>query len=119
LTIPNGVTSIGNSVFENCSGFTGGLTIPNGVTTIGSYAFFGCSGFTGGLTIPNSVTTINTGAFNGCSQITAISTSYATTPSFSGSNSFANMAASGTVTNVGVSSAEVLSFLKTKSLPDG
>jgi hypothetical protein len=66
LTIPNSVTTIGNTAFYNCSGFTLGLTIPNSVTTIGSNAFARCSGFTGGLTIPNSVTTINNGAFDNC-----------------------------------------------------
>ena len=71
LTIPSSVTyngknysvtSIGNSAFFNCSGFTGSLTIPNSVTSIGRFAFEGCSGFTGSLNIPNSVTSIGAAA---------------------------------------------------------
>ena len=70
LTIPNSVTSIGNYAFSNCSGFTGSLTIPNSVTSIGESAFDGCSGFTGSLTIPNSVTSIGSKAFYVCSGLT-------------------------------------------------
>ena len=43
--IPNGVTSIDNSTFYNCSGLTA-VTIPSSVTSIGSNAFSGCSGLT-------------------------------------------------------------------------
>ena len=44
-TIPNSVTSIGNSAFYYCSGLTS-VTIPNSVTYIGEYAFEDCSGLT-------------------------------------------------------------------------
>ncbi|MGN0855193.1 MAG: leucine-rich repeat domain-containing protein, partial [Kiritimatiellia bacterium] len=42
LTIPQGVTSIGDYAFSGCSGLTS-VTIPYGVTSIGNYAFSGCS----------------------------------------------------------------------------
>jgi hypothetical protein len=70
LTIPNSVTTIGNYAFYGCTGLTGALTLPNSVTTIGKYAFYGCTGLTGALTIPNSVTTIDSSAFQGCSGLT-------------------------------------------------
>ncbi|MDR0830018.1 MAG: leucine-rich repeat protein [Prevotellaceae bacterium] len=38
VTIPNSVTSIGNSAFQGCTGLTS-ITIPNSVTSIQSYAF--------------------------------------------------------------------------------
>ena len=60
------VTTIGESAFFGCTGFTGSLTIPNSVNTIGNYAFYGCSGFTGGLTFGNSLETIGVGAFFEC-----------------------------------------------------
>ena len=41
VTIPNSVTSIGNSAFRGCSGLTS-VTIPNSVTSIGEYAFRDC-----------------------------------------------------------------------------
>ena len=62
VTIPNSVTSIGNSAFSGCSGLTS-VTIPNSVTFIGEAAFVRCSGLTS-VTIPNSVTTIGNNAFN-------------------------------------------------------
>ena len=69
ITIPNSVTTIGNSAFAGCTGLTGELTIPNSVTTIGGSAFAGCTGLTGALTIPNSVTAIGGSAFAGCSGL--------------------------------------------------
>ena len=45
LEIPNNVTTIGDSVFKNCTGLTS-VTIPNGVTSIGDNAFYDCSGLT-------------------------------------------------------------------------
>jgi hypothetical protein len=66
------VTSIGASVFQNCSGLTS-ITIPNSVTTIGAYAFQNCSELTS-ITIPNSVTSIGPDGdagyvFSGCSKL--------------------------------------------------
>ena len=70
LTIPDSVTSIGQSAFKGCSGFNGSLTISDGVRTIREYAFSGCSGFKGSLTIGDGVTTIERHSFNGCSGFT-------------------------------------------------
>ena len=70
VTIPNSVTSIGWRAFENCSGLTS-VTIPNSVTTIGYNAFSGCSGLTS-ITIPNGVTSIGGYAFSGCSSLTSV-----------------------------------------------
>ena len=42
---PYSVTSIGNGVFEYCSGLTS-VTIPNSVTSIGEFAFSACSSLT-------------------------------------------------------------------------
>ena len=70
LTIPNSVSSIGSCAFFWCSRLTS-LTIPNSVTFIGDWAFEGCSRLTS-LTIPNSVTSIGDGAFWGCSRLTSL-----------------------------------------------
>ena len=69
-TIPNNVTSIGNTAFYNCSGLTS-VTIPNSVTSIGYEAFYKCSGLTS-IIIPNSVTSIENYAFLGCSGLTSV-----------------------------------------------
>ncbi len=70
VTIPNGVTSIGNRAFYRCSSLTS-VTIPDGVTRIGYDAFQNCTGLTS-VTIPNSVTTIGSSAFYGCSSLTSV-----------------------------------------------
>ncbi len=64
MTIPSGVTSIGDWAFRGCSGLKS-VTIPLGVTSIGDNAFSDCSGLTS-VTIPSSVTSIGRGAFSGC-----------------------------------------------------
>ena len=68
--IPNTVTAIGNSAFDNFSGLTS-IDIPNSVTSIGEGAFWGCSGLTS-ITIPNSVTFIGDGAFHDCTGLTSV-----------------------------------------------
>src|SRR5437762_2403510 len=70
VTIPNSVTSIGNSAFATCRSLTN-VTIPASVTSIGYEAFYGCTGLTN-VTIPNSVTSIGTAAFSSCTSLTAI-----------------------------------------------
>ena len=79
-TIPNSVTSIGESAFYHCSGLTS-ITIPNSVTSIGNYAFISCSGLTS-ITIPNSVTSIGSYAFSDCSGLTSITFERSTLPEF-------------------------------------
>ena len=56
--------------YSGCSGLTS-ITIPEGVTSIGESAFYYCTGLTS-VTIPNSVTCIVDGAFIGCSGLTDV-----------------------------------------------
>ena len=70
VTIPDSVTSIGGWAFNGCKSLTS-VTIPNSVTAIGKYAFYGCSGLTS-VTIPNSVTSIGEKAFYYCSNLTSV-----------------------------------------------
>ena len=70
LTLPAGITSIGYDAFYGCSGLTS-LTLPDGITEIGIYAFKGCSGLTS-LTLPDGITWIGHDAFKGCSGLTSI-----------------------------------------------
>ena len=70
LTIPDSVTSIGDSAFSGCSSLTN-IMIPDSVTSIGDYAFSGCSSLTS-ITIPDSVTSIGEWAFRSCSSLTSI-----------------------------------------------
>lgn len=67
VTLPNSLTSIGNSAFSGCSGLTS-IIIPDSVTSIGYEAFYGCSGLTS-IAIPDSVTSIGERAFASCSSL--------------------------------------------------
>ncbi len=70
LVIPDGVTSIGDYAFYNCSGLTT-VTIPNSVTSIGEHAFYDCSGLMS-VTIGSGVTSIGERAFDDCSSLTSV-----------------------------------------------
>ena len=62
VTIPDGVTSIGEYAFSGCSDLAS-VTIPDGVTSIGEYAFASCYGLAS-VTIPDGVTSIANYAFS-------------------------------------------------------
>ena len=70
IVISDGVTSIGDWAFQECSSLTS-VTISNIVTSIGKYAFLDCSSLTS-VKIPNGVTSIGDGAFLNCSNLTSI-----------------------------------------------
>jgi hypothetical protein len=65
LTIPEGVKSIGNDTFHNCTHIQS-VSLPTTLQTIGANAFYSCSAVTGGITIHASVTSIGDGAFANC-----------------------------------------------------
>lgn len=69
--IPHTVTSIGNLAFAYCDKLTS-LTLNEGLLTIGEDAFLNCSSLKS-LIIPNSVTSIDTCAFFSCTSLTDLS----------------------------------------------
>jgi len=70
VTLPDGVTSIGEYAFQQCSSLTE-LVLPDGVTSIGKYAFDGCRSLTE-IKIPSSVTSIENNAFSGSNKLTTV-----------------------------------------------
>lgn len=67
VTVPETVTSIGDSAFKGCKSLTS-ITIPTSVTSIGEWAFAYCSSLTS-IIIPDSVTSIGKLAFLGCRSL--------------------------------------------------
>lgn len=70
VVIPDGVTSIGDSAFDNCTSLES-VVIPNSVTSIGYCAFSYCTSLES-VVIPNSVTSIDYCAFYGCENLKSI-----------------------------------------------
>jgi hypothetical protein len=111
ITIPNSVSSLGNSVFSDCGAlvkatlssklkaipnnlFSGcslltNAVIPANVATIGSSAFLDCSRLYK-ITIPSKVKTIGDNAFFNCSSLASITLPSSVTSL--GSSAFANCA---------------------------
>ena len=70
VTIPDSVTSIGDSAFSCCSSLQS-VTIPDSVTSIGGRAFGECSSLQS-VTIPDSVTSIGDRAFSWCTSLQSV-----------------------------------------------
>jgi|GEM_PF-821756 len=70
LIIPDGVTSIGDWAFRDCTGLTS-VIIPNSVTSIGYWAFNGCTGLTS-VTIGNGITTLSGFSFRGNTNLKSV-----------------------------------------------
>ncbi|WP_287640557.1 leucine-rich repeat protein [Bacteroides sp.] len=69
LSIPEGVTYIGDNAFRNVTTLTGSLTLPSTLKQIGKGSFEYC-GFSSDLHFPESLVSIGERAFIGCSDIT-------------------------------------------------
>lgn len=69
ITIPDGVTSVGNSAFSSCSSLVS-ITIPKSVTSIGGSAFRHCSRLTDVVIPPRADVGVN--AFQGCFFLTSV-----------------------------------------------
>ncbi len=64
-SIPDSVTSIGESAFKGCNYSLESVIIPNSITSIGDSAFYECS-YLKNIVIPDSVTSIGERAFGYC-----------------------------------------------------
>ena len=76
-TIPENVTSIGESAFSGCSGLAS-VTIPEGVTSIGESAFSGCKRLTSiivqsGKEKPSKIKEIGRNIFSWCVELRKVS----------------------------------------------
>ncbi|MBE6958151.1 MAG: leucine-rich repeat domain-containing protein [Ruminococcaceae bacterium] len=120
ITIPDSVTSIGSSAFEDCS--LTSITIPNSVTSIGDGAFSDCSSLTG-ITIPDSVTSIGNRAFYYCTRLTSITIPDSVTSigssAFSDCTRLTSITIPASVTSIGSSAFSYCTSLTSITIPDG
>ena len=70
VTLPYGVTSIGNRASSDCENLRS-IALPNSLTSIGNEAFFRCTELTG-IYLPDSLTSIGDEAFSGCSNLSRV-----------------------------------------------
>ncbi len=68
VTVPDGVTVIGQNAFSSCAGLTG-VTIPAGVKAIEDFAFVGCPALTR-VTLPEGVTKLGYDLFEDSQALT-------------------------------------------------
>ncbi len=67
VSLPSGLTSIGNYAFYGCDSLES-ITIPGNVETIGDSAFYSCDSLQS-ITIPSSVVVIKYSAFGDCTSL--------------------------------------------------
>ena len=70
LVFPEGLTSIGEYAFSSCTSLTGGLVFSKGLVSIGDNVFYECTSLDGTLVLPEGLVSIGEGAFYGCSNLT-------------------------------------------------
>lgn len=70
ISLPNSIKKIGRSAFSKCSGLSI-MDIPDSLETLGSRAFLGCTGIEK-IVIPNSVTSIGEYCFSLCENLSDI-----------------------------------------------
>ena len=121
LTIPDGVTSIGDYAFYSCESLTK-IVIPDSVTNIGSSAFAYCDSLTS-VFIPDSVTSIGSSAFAYCDSLTSVVIGDSVTSigpyAFSGCSGLTSVEMGDSVTSIGHSAFYNCNSLRSVVIPDG
>ena len=120
VTIPHGVTSIGDSAFYRCTELKN-IIIPNSATSIGDYAFYRCTSLTS-ITIPNSVTSIGGFGFYDCSNLTDIIIPNGVTTingrTFSYCSNLSSIIISDSVTDIGSEAFSYCKSLENITMPE-
>ena len=115
IKIPSSVTKIDMEAFRDCISLTE-IIIPDSVTSIGAGAFWGCTSLTS-ITIPSNVTSIGYYAFSNCRNLANItipnSVTYIEKYAFKGCTSLTEIIIPDSVTNIDNTTFEDSKNLKT------
>ena len=120
LTLEEGVSSIGTSAFESCSGILS-VTIPSSVASVGASAFKNCSNLSE-VTFAGDVQTVGSSAFSSCTNLSEVS--FAGDVQTIGSSAFYNctnlseVSFAGEVKTISESAFENCSALDSITLPE-
>ena len=118
--IADGVTSIGQQAFSNCTSLTS-VTIPDSVMSIGVLAFDDCTSLTS-VTIPDSVTSIGYKAFDDCTSLTSVTIPDSVTSigdwAFSYCTSLTSVTLPDSVTRIGERAFYYCTSLTSVTIPD-
>ncbi|MCM1260390.1 MAG: leucine-rich repeat protein [Staphylococcus sp.] len=118
IVIPETVTEVAYSAFENCS-YLQSITLSSNLVSIGSSAFKNCTSLAS-INIPNSVTHIDSSAFEGCAYLQTINLSNNMvsigSSVFKGCASLASITIPSSVTNIDSSAFEGCAYLQDVSL---
>lgn len=121
VALPNGFTTISQSMFNGCSSLTT-INLPASITSIGQYAFKGCTQLPS-INVPAGVTTMGNEAFRNCSALTTatVACSIGTLPqyAFAGCSSLQTASFTGSITTIGDRAFDGCSQLRDITLPSG
>ena len=121
IEIPSGVTSIGDGAFAYCTSLTS-IEIPSGVTSIRDYAFDNCTSLTS-IEIPSGVTSIRNHAFDNCTSLTSIEIPSGVTSignsAFKNCTSLASIEIPSSVTSIGNEAFAYCTNLTSIEIPSG
>ena len=121
MILPEGITSIGDDAFYNCSSLSD-LNIPNGVTSIGHRAFCNCESLIE-VVIPDGVTKILNSMFSGCSNLANVTIPASVTSirayAFAGCKSLTNLTLPNKLKSIEMRSFDSCTSLVSITIPDG
>lgn len=121
VAIPESVTSIESYAFQGCTSLTS-ISIPEGVWYIGSYMFFGCTSLAD-VTIPEGVKIIGGAAFEYCTSLTSVTIPEGVSSingyMFSGCSRLRSVTIPESVTSIGAGAFEDCASLNSMTIPKG
>ncbi|MBO5295831.1 MAG: leucine-rich repeat domain-containing protein [Clostridia bacterium] len=122
ITLPDGITSIGEDAFRDCDSLTS-IIIPPSVTSIGDGAFYDCNSLRSITFGENSqLTSIGTAAFRDCRSLTSITLPSSVTSTcyyaFYGCSSLTSITIPDSITSIGASAFYGCSSLTSITIPD-